>query len=162
MSDKTIKEIADSLNISKDKARYRVSKLPRDFTYQKGGITYVKNAGFKAIKADIGTLNDVQERVISHTNNALDSLISFLEKEVDEKNEQLSKKDYQLEKMQKLLDQQQQLSLQANKQIQQLQEQLSLTYENSKNEEEYTNEKSENNSSSNDEEDKKWWHFLKK
>jgi len=162
LSDKTIKEIADNLNITKDKARYRVSKLPRDFTYQKDGITYVKNKGFKAIEKDLGVLLNVGEKEVSHSNNVVDSMMSLLKKEIEEKNEQLSKKDYQLEKMQKLLDQQQQLTLQANSQIQQLQEQLALTHEQSDVKEKESNEEVKDEAPKVENEDKKWWHFLRK
>jgi len=162
LSDKTIKEIADNLNITKDKARYRVSKLPRDFTYQKDGVTYVKKKGIKAIEEDLGMLLNVGKKEFTHSNNALDSMMSLLKKELEEKNEQLSKKDYQLEKMQKLLDQQQQLTLQANSQIQQLQEQLALTHEQSEVEEEESKEQIQEEVPKAENEDKKWWNFLKR
>ncbi|HFS5101257.1 TPA: DUF536 domain-containing protein, partial [Enterococcus faecium] len=55
-------------------------------------------------------------------------LLSFLEKQLNRKDIQLQEKDNQIKQMQKLLDQQQQLTLQANQQIENLQEQLHLTY----------------------------------
>ncbi|HDO7768788.1 TPA: DUF536 domain-containing protein, partial [Enterococcus faecalis] len=58
-----------------------------------------------------------------------------------------------IKQIQKLLDQQQQLTLQANQQIEKLQEQLQLTY---------TAETSENEESQNDTpptNKKKWWQF---
>uniref|UniRef100_UPI00376F770C DUF536 domain-containing protein n=1 Tax=Enterococcus faecium TaxID=1352 RepID=UPI00376F770C len=65
--------------------------------------------------------------------------------------------DKQLKQMQKLLDQQQQLTLQANQQIEKLQEQLQLTY---------AEEPLENKSASDTEKiyktptsEKKWWQF---
>lgn len=76
---------------------------------------------------------------------------------------QLQVKDEQLKQMQKLLNQQQQLTLQANQQIEKLQEQLQLTY---------TEESPENESTvfSEDKEPlndtpltskKKWWQIWK-
>ncbi|MGX7412899.1 hypothetical protein [Enterococcus caccae] len=53
MANKTIKEIADELGISKDKARYRAGKLPRNFTYQKNGITCLRNNGYKKILEEV-------------------------------------------------------------------------------------------------------------
>ncbi|MHC0200905.1 DUF536 domain-containing protein, partial [Enterococcus faecium] len=87
-------------------------------------------------------------------------LVSLLNKQLDQKDKQLQEKDTQLKQMQKLLDQQQQLTLQANQQIEKLQEQLQLTY---------TEESSENKSTTLSEEtesiekqsktEKKWWQF---
>ncbi|MCH3493136.1 DUF536 domain-containing protein, partial [Enterococcus faecium] len=77
-----------------------------------------------------------------------------------EKDRQIEKLQLALETQQKLLDQQQQLTLQANQQIEKLQEQLQLTY---------TEESSENKSTTLSEEtesiekqsktEKKWWQF---
>ncbi|EOL46455.1 hypothetical protein I580_01724 [Enterococcus caccae ATCC BAA-1240] len=53
LANKTIKEIADELGISKDKARYRAGKLPRNFTYQKNGITCLRNNGYKKILEEV-------------------------------------------------------------------------------------------------------------
>lgn len=91
----------------------------------------------------------------------------YLLKEIETKNNHIEEKDRQIEKLQlaletqqKLLDQQQQLTLQANQQIEKLQEQLQLTY---------TEESSENKSTTLSEEtesiekqsktEKKWWQF---
>lgn len=59
--------------------------------------------------------------------------------------------------MQKLLDQQQQLTLQANQQIEKLQEQLQLAYTEEPEEEELTSVNKENNNAKTTE--KKWWKF---
>ncbi|KWY10841.1 DUF536 domain-containing protein, partial [Enterococcus faecium] len=87
-------------------------------------------------------------------------VLSLLEQQLNQKDMQLQEKDEQIKQMQKLLDQQQQLTLQANQQIEKLQEQLQLTY---------TEESSENKSTTLSEEtesiekqsktEKKWWQF---
>ncbi|HFP6890790.1 TPA: DUF536 domain-containing protein, partial [Enterococcus faecium] len=87
-------------------------------------------------------------------------VLSLLEQQLNQKDMQLQEKDEQIKQMQKLLDQQQQLTLQANQQIEKLQEQLQLTY---------TEESSENKSTILSEEtesiekqsktEKKWWQF---
>ncbi|MGC2951626.1 DUF536 domain-containing protein, partial [Enterococcus faecium] len=59
--------------------------------------------------------------------------------------------------MQKLLDQQQQLTLQANQQIEKLQEQLQLAYTEEPEEEVLTSVNKENNNAITTE--KKWWKF---
>lgn len=152
MNEKTIKVFADEIGFSKQRIQQIIDKLPTNKTPKKVGNKYLlnqKNQEEIKILLGIKTENKL-------TNNLLDL-------QLEAKDKQIANLHELLQQQQKLLDQQQQLSLQANKQIQQLQEQLSLTYENSKNVEEYTNEKSENSSSSsNNEEDKKWWHFLKK
>ncbi|OOL59965.1 replication protein B, partial [Enterococcus faecium] len=66
-------------------------------------------------------------------------------------------KDTQIKQMQKLLDQQQQLTLQANQQIEKLQEQLQLAYTEEPEEEELTSVNKENNNAITTE--KKWWKF---
>ncbi|WP_438734596.1 DUF536 domain-containing protein [Enterococcus sp. AZ128] len=68
--------------------------------------------------------------------------------------QQLAVKDEQIEKLQQLLDQQQQLTLQANKQIEKLQEQILLSAPEEKEESEYTKTDSSI-------EPKKWWQFWK-
>ena len=75
--------------------------------------------------------------------------------------EQLKEKDEQLKQMQKLLDQQQQLTLQANQQIENLQEQLHLTYteENPTTESTAFSEKKTHNTQPLIE--KKWWQIWK-
>lgn len=75
--------------------------------------------------------------------------------------EQLKEKDEQLKQMQKLLDQQQQLTLQANQQIENLQEQLHLTYteENPTTESTAFSEKKTDNTQPLIE--KKWWQIWK-
>ncbi|EJY17583.1 hypothetical protein HMPREF1357_02570, partial [Enterococcus faecium C497] len=85
---------------------------------------------------------------------------SVLIAELKEKNKQIDHLQGIIETQQKLLDQQQQLTLQANQQIEKLQEQLQLTY---------TEEPSENEATTLSEEiesiekqskkEKKWWQF---
>ena len=50
---KTIKELADELNVSKDKVKYQVRKLPSEFTSKENGITYITSAGIEVIKGNI-------------------------------------------------------------------------------------------------------------
>ena len=49
MTDKTIKELADILGVSKDKVKYQLRKLPSNFTYKKGNITYLKKEAVTTI-----------------------------------------------------------------------------------------------------------------
>ncbi len=169
MADKTIKELAEELGVSKTAINKKVSDENRKLWFAKIGNKFVINEiGQKAIKSMFFTENEnsnqqpVSEK--SKTENHKNAnqvseleLFFFLEKQLNQKDIQLQEKDEQLKQMQKLLDQQQQLTLQANQQLEKLQEQLQLTY---------TEEPSENKSASDAEKidnaptnKKKWWHF---
>ena len=112
MTDKTIKELADELNVSKDKIKYRIKTLPSELTSKKNGITYIKSEGVKEIKR-ILTGKKTRENPGILPNY-------YLEKQLDVKDQQIKQKDKQIDKLQSLLDQQQILTLQANKKIEQL------------------------------------------
>lgn len=156
MADKTIKELADELGVSKDKVKYQLRKLPAKFSYKKGNITYLKNEAITAIRLEL----------VGNTSGYLSGNLStdYLLKEIEIQNNYLSEKDKQIENLQnalttqqKLLDQQQQLTLQANKQIEKLQEQLQLTYTKDAPESSTTSVTEENEKEPIDE--KKWWQF---
>ncbi|HFU5894895.1 TPA: DUF536 domain-containing protein, partial [Enterococcus faecium] len=88
-------------------------------------------------------------------------LLSFLEKQLNQKDIQLQEKDTQIKQMQKLLDQQQQLTLQANQQIEKLQEQLQLTYTEKTLENESTTVTEEIINDTPPPIEKKWWKLWK-
>ncbi|HAQ3717925.1 TPA: helix-turn-helix domain-containing protein [Enterococcus faecium] len=165
MTDKTIKELADILGVSKDKVKYQLRKLPSNFTYKKGNIIYLKKEAVTTITKVLS--GNEPGNLPSELPDSLPT--DYLLKEIETKNNHIEEKDRQIEKLQlaletqqKLLDQQQQLTLQANQQIEKLQEQLQLTY---------TEESSENKSTTLSEEtesiekqsktEKKWWQFWK-
>ena len=112
MTDKTIKELADELNVSKDKIKYRIKTLPSELTSKKNGITYIKSEGVKEIKRILTGKKTRENPGILPSD--------YLEKQLDVKDEQIKQKDKQIDKLQSLLDQQQILTLQANKKIEQL------------------------------------------
>lgn len=153
MADKTIKELAEEFQISKQAIR---KKLSADFranyvqTVTRNGVQtlVVSEKGYILLKqAFLGgnhTANHAQTVTSNPANQDLTFSVLY---------EQLQEKDEQIKQIQKLLDQQQQLTLQANQQIEKLQEQLLLTY---------TTETSENEESQNDTpptNKKKWWQF---
>ncbi|MCZ1641517.1 DUF536 domain-containing protein [Enterococcus faecium] len=163
MTDKTIKELADILGVSKDKVKYQLRKLPSNFTYKKGNIIYLKKEAVTTITKVLS--GNEPGNLPSELPDSLPT--DYVLKEIETKNNHIEEKDRQIEKLQlaletqqKLLDQQQQLTLQANQQIEKLQEQLQLTY---------TEESSENKSTTLSEEtesiekqsktEKKWWQF---
>ena len=172
MTEKTIKELAEELGVSKTAINKKVSDENRKLWFSKIGNKFVINeTGQKAIKSMFFNENENsnQQLVVEKTKtenhknaNQVPQLevLSLLEQQLNQKDMQLQEKDEQIKQMQKLLDQQQQLTLQANQQIEKLQEQLQLTY---------TEESSENKSTTLSEEtesiekqsktEKKWWQF---
>ncbi|MBG8499898.1 DUF536 domain-containing protein, partial [Enterococcus faecium] len=170
--EKTIKELAEELGVSKTAINKKVSDENRKLWFSKIGNKFVINeTGQKAIKSMFFNENENSNQQLvgektkteNHKNaNQVPELevLSLLEQQLNQKDMQLQEKDEQIKQMQKLLDQQQQLTLQANQQIEKLQEQLQLTY---------TEESSENKSTTLSEEtesiekqsktEKKWWQF---
>lgn len=154
MTDKSIKEFAEELGVSKQAIRKHFDKLPTKLTPKLIGGKYVISAKAQEfIKNSINQINEVDTEV--------DSLVdSILIAELKEKNKQIEHLQEIIKTQQKLLDQQQQLTLQSNKQIEKLQEQLLLsTAEESPSEEPEppvtTPEKTLIHA-------KKWWQFYKK
>ncbi|EOA8347368.1 DUF536 domain-containing protein [Enterococcus hirae] len=157
MTDQTIKELADILGVSKDKVKYQLRKVPSKFTYKKGNVTYLKKEAITMITKNLS------DNELGNLPNELpiDYLLSELKiksKYLDEKDKQIGKLQIALETQQKLLDQQQQLTLQANKQIEKLQEQLQLTYTEDTPESSTTSVTEENEKEPIIDE-KKWWQF---
>ncbi|HBL3392592.1 DUF536 domain-containing protein (plasmid) [Enterococcus faecium] len=172
MTEKTIKELAEELGVSKTAINKKVSDENRKLWFSKTGNKFVINeTGQKAIKSMFFNENEnsnqqlVGEKTKTETHKNANQVpelevLSLLEQQLNQKDMQLQEKDEQIKQMQKLLDHQQQLTLQANQQIEKLQEQLQLTY---------TEESSENKSTTLSEEtesiekqsktEKKWWQF---
>ncbi|MBG0428500.1 DUF536 domain-containing protein, partial [Enterococcus faecium] len=170
--EKTIKELAEELGVSKTAINKKVSDENRKLWFSKIGNKFVINeTGQKAIKSMFFNENEnsnqqlVGEKTKTETHKNANQVpelevLSLLEQQLNQKDMQLQEKDEQIKQMQKLLDHQQQLTLQANQQIEKLQEQLQLTY---------TEESSENKSTTLSEEtesiekqsktEKKWWQF---
>ncbi|MBO1135778.1 MarR family transcriptional regulator [Enterococcus faecalis] len=147
MTEKTIKELAEELGVSKQRIQQIIAKLPTSKMPNKVGNKYVLN------KKDIYNIKVLMgiERDNFSTSESANKIVDY-DIYLDVLNSS-KEKDEQLKLMQKLLDQQQQLTLQANQQIEKLQEQLQLTY---------TAETSENEESQNDTpptNKKKWWQF---
>ncbi|XIQ49414.1 DUF536 domain-containing protein (plasmid) [Enterococcus faecium] len=173
MTEKTIKELAEELGVSKTAINKKVSDENRKLWFSKTGNKFVINeTGQKAIKSMFFNENEnsnqqlVGEKTKTETpqkrqpSSRIRSPFSPRTTVKSKKICNYKKKDEQIKQMQKLLDHQQQLTLQANQQIEKLQEQLQLTY---------TEESSENKSTTLSEEtesiekqsktEKKWWHF---
>lgn len=134
MSNKTIKELADELNVSKtainkklnaNLKRKHFSKIANKFVIDEEGQNIIKSM-FQEVKST--TKNDNHQQENSETENL--KVVDFFHEQIVIKDEQLKEKDKQIEKLQSLLDQQQILTLQANKKIE------TLEYNSEKKEEE--------------------------
>lgn len=122
---KTIRQIADELGVSKTAIRKKLTKeMKTKFLKTIGNTIYISEQGQNIIKSLFNQTNKNQVSVTS--SQTVSTLISILQKELLEKNEQLSAKDKQISELQKLLDQQQQLQLQQQKAIPVMTEKLSL------------------------------------
>ncbi|EGO8095314.1 DUF536 domain-containing protein [Enterococcus faecalis] len=162
MADKTIKELAEEFHVSKQAIRKRLSANFRENyvqTVTRNGVKtlVVNEKGYILLKQMFLGGNHATNHTQTVTSNPTNQDISF-----SVLYEQLKEKDEQLKQMQKLLDQQQQLTLQANQQIEKLQEQLQLTYteESSENESTTLSEATETIDKQIDTE-KKWWQIWK-
>lgn len=86
MTNKTIKEFADELGISKSKVHYQVSKLNSDQIVILNGIKYLTNAVQKEIAKNLGVEKTVE----------LDSELNDFKYQIEQLEMQLSKKDEQI------------------------------------------------------------------
>ena len=157
MADKTIKELAEELGVSKQAIRKYFDKLPTKLTPKLIGGKYVISAKAQEfIRNNINQTNEVDTEVDSSVDN-------ILVKELKEKNKQIEHLQNVIETRQKLLDQQQQLTLQANQQIEKLQEQLQLTYteESPENESTVFSEDKEPLNDTPPTSKRKWWQIWK-
>lgn len=155
MTDKTIKELAEEFHVSKQAIRKRLSADFRENyvqTVTRNGVKtlVVSYKGYLLLKQHFLGSNTTGNQVEIVASNDENPIIDFL-------HEQLQEKDTQLKQMQKLLDQQQQLTLQANQQIEKLQEQLQLSYTEISSEKEATSDMKEVDQAPTNE--KKWWQF---
>jgi len=176
---KTIKELADELNISKQAVRKHFDKMPTKLIPTKvdgrymislESACYIKS---KVLK-EIPPTNQVDSTINQPIDIKVDSIVTetLMNKLLKEKEDRISFLENQNENLNKLLDQQQQLTLQSNKQIEQLQNQLMLLApqkEQAETEARGSDSETQNvseeelqvESIEDDRDEKKWWHFWK-
>lgn len=140
---KTIKELADELNISKQAVRKYFDKMPTDlmpkivdgrYVLSKDATHYIRD---RVAKVDT-RVNQVDSTKGQSVDREVDTKLTFdlTEKLLLEKDSRILFLENQNENLNKLLDQQQQLTLQSNKQIEKLQNQLALLAPKMENDEE--------------------------
>jgi len=188
---KTIKELADELNVSKQTIQYHYQRLDANLVSKNAnGINKISKKAEKIIISKVNKKKNVNanketkaiNKESTKTSKDVDSVYASFESKIEDitnnftlvfadKDKQISNKDQQIEKLQKLLDQQQQLTLQSNKQIESLQQQLLLSTQSNEKEEETTDTKEtpEDQTEPLEEtvheeiksESKKWWQLWK-
>lgn len=154
LADKTIKELADELGVSKSYVDKIIRTLKLHTKLDKVGNKYVISKRQESlIKSRVLTEKSTTE---SHTKST-----TKLHTELDFLREQLQVKNEEMKNMQRLLDQQQQLTLQSNKRIEKLEAQLQLGAELPKEDLPSAEEQSPV-TDPDPVPDKKWWHFLRR
>lgn len=142
----TIKELADELQVSKDKIKYRVGKLPGNYLVKKQGITYLNTLGIQAIREMMGVNYPgnypPNHPVFTHT----EKLVEMLQNELEQKNQQI-------ESLMKLLDHEQHLRM--------VVEQKLLPNFSEKQGEQTAEKEYSGQENIPLERDKKWWQFWK-
>lgn len=123
---KTVKELADELNVSRQYVQKVISKLPAtkkpkkvQHSYQIDNRVEVYIRDFMGISDNIEATGDNQN-CTSDSNSDSNKYENALLSQIDNLKLQVKQKDFQLENMQKLLDQSQQLQFMAENKIKQL------------------------------------------
>ena len=120
---KTIKELADEFNVSKQAVRKRLTEEFRANhveTVTSNGVKtlVVTYTGYMLLKQQFTTSNATGNDKVTDTSNPTTgdlSVVKILEQQLFVKDKQLENKDSQISQMQNLLDQQQRLALQDKK-----------------------------------------------
>ena len=118
MTDKTVKEVAEMLGVTKQTVQYHLKSLPTNYTTKSDkNIIYIKPLGQK-------TLSD---KIDKRKHLSVDKETIKTDKEIDHFKEQIKEKDQQIaqllesqKQLQKLIENQQVLTLQANQKIENL------------------------------------------
>jgi len=168
---KTIKELADELNISKQALQKRINQLPDNLKPTKVGGKFLINVDLQKYFYDVFGIKQRKDNLVVDFDNRLSAVVNSLKEDKQILIDRLEVKEKEMERMQKLLDQQQQLTLQSNKQIETLQQQLLLSNQSDEKEEETSDtiETPEEQSETLEEtvheeiksESKKWWQLWK-
>ena len=170
----TIRELSELFEISRQAISKHVDKLdPSLLAKNERGYKVVLRSGVLQLARNLDNqrlLDKLHEHeqyndknaYIPNKNVVANELLNQLREENEFLREQLVLKEQNNSHMQKLLDQQQQLTLQANQQIEKLQEQLQSTYteESSENESTTLSEATETMDEQM-ENGKKWWQLWK-
>lgn len=129
MTDKTVKEVAEMLGVTKQTVQYHLKSLPTNYTTKSDkNIIYIKPLGQKALsdKIDKRKQFSVDKETVKTDKEPTKETVRN-GKEIDHFKEQIKEKDQQIaqllesqKQLQKLIENQQILTLQANQKIEKL------------------------------------------
>jgi len=122
-NEKTIKQLADDLGVSKQTVQYHYKSLPtKGSKTNDKGVIVLNSFGIKWLSDKIKkkTVSFVDKETAEESTKNISSYESVFMNQLKEKDKQIMKLIENQEKLQKLLDQQQILTLQANKKIEEL------------------------------------------
>lgn len=129
MTDKTVKEVAEMLGVTKQTVQYHLKSLPTNYTTKSDkNIIYIKPLGQKALsdKIDKRKQFSVDKETVKTDKEPTKETVGN-DKEIDHFKEQIKEKDQQIaqllesqKQLQKLIENQQVLTLQANQKIEKL------------------------------------------
>lgn len=127
----TIRDLSELFGMSRQAMRKHVDNLDKQYISKNqrgykvvsylGVLSLADNLGRTELSVQLSQQEKTHEKDYKSKDNEVVSKLS------SQLSQQLAIKDEQIEKLQQLLDQQQQLTLQANKQIEKLQEQILLS-----------------------------------
>ncbi|AYW47760.1 hypothetical protein C7K38_04840 [Tetragenococcus osmophilus] len=140
----TIKELADTMGVSKRRVSYRVEQLPYDSYSKKENIVHLNDKGIATIKAMLSDESVRKEDITDRTeakqnkdkqrtdeqfplNGELFEQLKIKDEQIKTKDQQLNNLQKSLDYQQRLLDQQQQLSAKDQKLIENMQARVSAT-----------------------------------
>lgn len=147
MADKTVKEVAEMLGVTKQTVQYHLKSLPANYTTKSDkNIIYINSLGQKSLS------DKIDKRKQSSVDKEPTKETARNGKEIDHFKEQIKEKDQQIaqllesqKQLQKLIENQQILTLQANQKIEKL---------------ELTMNEDETNSASMNSNKRKWTNFF--
>ena len=147
MADKTVKEVAEMLGVTKQTVQYHLKSLPANYTTKSDkNIIYINSLGQKSLS------DKIDKRKQSSVDKEPTKQTARNGKEIDHFKEQIKEKDQQIaqllesqKQLQKLIENQQILTLQANQKIEKL---------------ELTMNEDETNSASMNSNKRKWTNFF--
>ena len=129
LTDKTVKEVADMIGVTKQTVQYHLKSLPTNYTTKSDkNIIYIKPLGQKALsdKIDKRKQFSVDKETVKTDKEPTKETVGN-DKEIDHFKEQIKEKDQQIaqllesqKQLQKLIENQQVLTLQANQKIEKL------------------------------------------
>ena len=114
---KTVKQLADELNITKQKLYRYIKKNHINDVHHDAGVMYIDDALESTIKSAFQE-NDVHHDV--HQNHINDAVFDALLKQLEQKDKQINELNERLSETNKLLDQEQQLNGYNQKRLEEL------------------------------------------